>query len=94
MLKVRTPARVHRFKTIHELIHMGRLLQARLHIESLSPKTTLPKLKNALETLSEGLDEIYDDTMDRIRVQHPDHSSLTLRFIQQIFLASRPMSIV
>lgn len=41
----------------------GMFLQARLHLDFLTTKTTLRKSKNALTTLPEGLDNTYEETM-------------------------------
>lgn len=71
-----------------------RFLQARLHLDSLNTTATLRKLKEALKTLPEGLNQTYDETFRRINAQHPDQASLATRALYWVFHASKPLSIL
>ncbi|KAL9070376.1 MAG: hypothetical protein Q9161_004935 [Pseudevernia consocians] len=72
----------------------GMFLQARLHLDFLTTKTTLRKLKNALAALPEGLNDTYDETMERINSQHTDQSTLASKVICWVFYASRPLTML
>ena len=69
-------------------------MQARLHLDSLTTKTTLRKLKNALTALPEGLDNTYDETMERINSQHPDQATLAMKVLCWVFHAFRPLTVL
>ena len=64
-------------------------MQARLHLEFLTTKTTLRKLKDALTALPEGLNVTYDKTMERIHSQYPDHVTLARKVLCWLFYAQR-----
>lgn len=72
---------------------MSRFLQARLHLDSLSTKITLRKLKSALHSLPEGLDQTYDEVWHRIKTQNPDDAELATRVIYWVHHAFRPLTI-
>ena len=72
---------------------MQRFLQARLHLDFLTTKTTLRKMKDALKSLPEGLNNTYDETMKRIDSQHPDHAILAKKVLYWIFYAFRPLTV-
>lgn len=72
----------------------ARFLMARLYLDSLATKITRRKVKSALEMLPEGLDEIYDETMRRIRFENPsDHADLAMKVLTWIFFAFRPLRV-
>lgn len=73
---------------------MQRFLQARLHLDFLTTKTTLRKMKDALKCLPEGLNDTYDETMKRIDSQHPDHATLARKALYWIFYAFRPLTVL
>ena len=76
-------------RTIHD-----RFLMARLYLESLITKITRRKIKAALNTLPEGLYEIYDEMMKRIQLQNPkDHADLAVKVLGWIFFTLRPLTI-
>ncbi|KAI1413342.1 hypothetical protein F5Y13DRAFT_198613 [Hypoxylon sp. FL1857] len=66
-----------------------------LYLDTLINKTTRRKIKNALETLPEGLDSIYEELMARIKLQNPrDHADLAIRVLGWIFYAARPLTVI
>lgn len=68
---------------------------ARLYLDTLVKKTTRRKIKNALETLPEGLDSIYEELMNRVKLQNPhDHAELAMRVLGWICYTSRPLTVV
>ena len=69
-------------------------MQARLHLEFLTTKTTLRKLKDALTALPEGLNDTYDKTMERIHSQYPDQASLARKVICWLFHAYQPLTML
>ncbi|KAM0463933.1 hypothetical protein ACHAO4_000658 [Trichoderma viride] len=72
----------------------GMFLMARLYLDTLVKKTTRRKIKTALETLPEGLDSIYEELMNRVKLQNPhDHAELAMRVIGWIFYTSRPLTV-
>ncbi|KAI0885923.1 uncharacterized protein GGS22DRAFT_188212 [Annulohypoxylon maeteangense] len=73
----------------------GMFLMARLYLDTLINKTTRRKIKNALETLPEGLDSIYEELMVRIELQNPrDHADLAIKVLGWIFYAARPLTVI
>lgn len=73
-------------------IYFYRFLQARFHLDSLVAKTTLRKLRVALDTLPDGLDETYDEVMRRISVQGNDKYQLARKVLSWIVNAMTPLS--
>ncbi|KAG4432894.1 hypothetical protein IFR05_011612 [Cadophora sp. M221] len=72
----------------------GMFLMARLYLDTLTTKTTRRKIKSALDNLPEGLDSIYDELMERIKLQNPrDHADLAIRVLGWIFFAVRPLTV-
>lgn len=66
---------------------------ARLYLDALVTKTTR-KIKNALETLPKGLDSIYEELMNRVKLQNPhDHAELAIRVLGWIFYTARPLTV-
>ncbi|KAL7928629.1 hypothetical protein V8C35DRAFT_317810 [Trichoderma chlorosporum] len=73
----------------------GMFLMARLYLDTLVTKTTRRKIKSALETLPEGLDSIYEELMNRVKLQNPqDHAELAMRVLGWIFYAARPLTVI
>ena len=62
-------------------------------MDSLSTKITLRKLKFALHSLPEGLDQTYDEVWYRIKTQNPDDAELATRVIYWVHHAFRPLTI-
>ena len=69
-------------------------MQARLHLEFLTTKTTLRKLKDALTALPEGLNDTYDKTMERINSQYPDQATLARKVLCWLFYAYQPLTML
>lgn len=70
-----------------------RFLVVRLNLDSLSTKTTLRKLKNALSALPDGLNESYDEVIMRIRGQSRDDHLLARQVLFLITFAMAPLSL-
>lgn len=68
-----------------------KFLLARLHLDSLTAKTTLRKMKAALSSLPEELDRTYDQVLQRIHAQGTDHAMLALKVLGWIRYAARPL---
>lgn len=57
--------------------------------------TTLRKLKKALISLHEGLDKIYDETLEWAYAQHHlDQANLARKALDWVFFASRPLTML
>lgn len=54
-------------------------------------KTTLRKVKTALDSLPEELDRTYDQVLQRIQAQDRDHAVLALKVLGWIHHAVRPL---
>lgn len=67
-------------------------LLARLYMDSLMRSITLRKIKAALTLLPEGLDNMYDDAVERIQDQDPEYASLTMKVLSWIYFAIRPLN--
>lgn len=70
-----------------------RFLLARLHLDSLSTKTTLRKFKTALESLPDDLNVTYDEIWERIKAQNPDDADLAKKVVYWVFHAMRPLTV-
>ncbi|KAF2463616.1 ankyrin, partial [Lindgomyces ingoldianus] len=73
----------------------GMFLLARLHIDSLSDKTTVKKVKTTLANLSKGLaalDDAYEDALQRIKSQLDGHYKLAKKVLSWITYARRPLT--
>lgn len=66
---------------------------ARLHLDSLSTKTTLRKFKTALEALPVDLNVTYDEIWERIKAQNPDDAELAKKVVYWVFHAMRPLTV-
>jgi hypothetical protein len=51
---------------------MSRFLLAKFHIESLSKKSTIKRVREALKTLPKDLNDSYDSAMKRIEDQNEE----------------------
>lgn len=67
---------------------------ARLHLDSLSTKTTLRKFKTALESLPVDLNMTYDEIWERIKAQNPDDADLAKKVVYWVFHAVRPLTVL
>ncbi|KAF1961004.1 ankyrin [Byssothecium circinans] len=73
----------------------GMFLLARLHIDSLSDKTTAKMVKATLANLSKGsaaLDDAYKDALQRIKSQLVGHYKLAKKVLSWITYARRPLT--
>lgn len=73
----------------------GMFLLAKLHLNTLLRSPTKGEVKECLNNLSsgrEGLDEVYDLAMERIRQQGGSYSILAHRLLMWIVHARRPLS--
>lgn len=78
----------------YKLTH-SRFLLARLHIDSLSGKTTAKEVKSTLATLSKGADALndaYHEALERIEGQLAGHSQLAKKALTWIIFAKRPLT--
>lgn len=69
-------------------------LLARLYIDSLTRLITLRKVKAALTTLPEGLENMYDDVLERIQGQDTELASLAMDILGWIYHAKRPLQLL
>lgn len=72
----------------------GMFLLARLYIESLTRLITLRKVKAALTTLPEGLENMYNDVLERLQVQDTELASLAMDVLRWIYDAKRPLQLL
>ena len=70
----------------------GMYLLAHLYIDSLKHLPNVRELQNALRTLPEGLDAIYEDKLKRITSQKKANAKLARQALYWITLAHRPLS--
>lgn len=68
-------------------------LLARLYMDSLMRLITLRKIKAALTLLPEGLDDMYDDTLERIQAQDSECASLAMKVLSWAYFALRPLNL-
>lgn len=69
-------------------------LLARLYIESLTRLITLRKVKVALTTLPDGLENMYNDVLERIQGQDTELASLAMNVLGWICHAKRSMQLL
>lgn len=84
-------------KSIIEIIvskARGMFLLARLYVESLTRLITLRKVKVALTTLPEGLENVYNDVLERIQGQDSELASLAMNVLGWIYHAKRPLQLL
>ncbi|KAL8730751.1 MAG: hypothetical protein Q9166_003821 [cf. Caloplaca sp. 2 TL-2023] len=70
-------------------------LLARLHVESLASAAglSIKHVRNKLKTLPTTLTGTYDDAMQRIDKQAPDHTRIALKALAWVSYALRPLSL-
>jgi hypothetical protein len=69
-----------------------RFLLAQLHFESLSKKQTRKAVRQALTSLPKGLDDTYEEALERIRSQDGDDVLLAERVLSWISFAEHPLT--
>ncbi|KAL8948819.1 MAG: hypothetical protein Q9222_005026 [Ikaeria aurantiellina] len=70
---------------------VGRFLAAKFHLDSLSTKSSIRAIRNALVNLSNTLTELYDETLERIESQNTDDRKLAKKALQWIAFTYRPL---
>ncbi|KAL5374684.1 hypothetical protein DPSP01_011775 [Paraphaeosphaeria sporulosa] len=98
----RLPKCIQRDRTLQKMVEEeipervdGMFLLARLHIDSLSDKTTPKKVKTTLANLSKGsaaLDDAYKDALQRVESQLDGHRELAQKVLSWITYAKRPLT--
>ena len=68
-------------------------MAAKLHVDSLSTKTSIKKLKNALENLSTNLNVLYDEAILRIEEQNSDYRILAKKALRWVAYTYRPLTV-
>ena len=71
----------------------GGFLLARLHMDSLVGKLNARAVRTALENLPEGMDDTYDEAMERVERQDDIRKQLAKRVLSWITYAIRPLSV-
>lgn len=71
----------------------GMFLMARLYLDSLISLSTLRRVKESLDTLPDGLAEVYSDCLGRIRSQSSEDATLANRTLYWIVHAVRPLTV-
>ncbi|KAJ6574285.1 hypothetical protein B0H19DRAFT_1341409, partial [Mycena capillaripes] len=70
----------------------GMFLLAKLHIESLSTKTTVKSVREALKTLPKTLNDSYEDAMRRIKEQDEESRKTAHSTLTWVANAKRPLT--
>jgi len=70
-----------------------RFLLARLHMDSLVGKLSTAEVLSALEILPEGMDDTYDEAMERIGRQVDNDKELAKRVLSWLTYLVRPLSL-
>ncbi|KAL8698451.1 MAG: hypothetical protein Q9201_006562 [Fulgogasparrea decipioides] len=71
----------------------GMFLAAKLHVDSLSSKTSVKALKTAIQNLSSKLDDLYDDALRRIDSQSLDDRELAEKALRWVAYTYRPLDV-
>ncbi|KAJ6587997.1 hypothetical protein B0H19DRAFT_196945, partial [Mycena capillaripes] len=72
----------------------GMFLLARLHIESLSTKDTVKKVREALKVLPKTLNASYDNVIERIDKQHEEAQNRAYSALTWVVNAKRPLKVL
>lgn len=91
----KSPSIAHKKGFFFSCLTCFRFLLARLHVESLASAAGLSvkHVRNKLQTLPTTLTGTYDDVMQRIKDQAPDHVRLALKALAWVSYAFRPLSL-
>ncbi|KAJ7080209.1 hypothetical protein B0H15DRAFT_997571, partial [Mycena belliarum] len=99
-LAPRLTKHVHRQPTLREEIKScitskveGMFLLAKLHIGSLSTKTTVKAVRQALQDLPQDLNQTYEEAMERILSQSSDDKQLALQALTWVAYTKRLLSV-
>ncbi|KAJ7923122.1 ankyrin repeat-containing domain protein [Mycena leptocephala] len=71
----------------------GMFLLAKLHIESLSKKSTIKRVREALKTLPKDLNDSYDSAMKRIEDQNMEERTIAHSALTWVVNAKRPLTV-
>ena len=71
----------------------GMFLVAKLLMDSLKTKATPKAIRNALDTLPTTLDDIYEDTLKRIKFQCEDDSNNAMKILSWVVHCKRPLTV-
>src|ERR1700722_14181975 len=69
----------------------ARFLLARLHMDTLVGKLNARQVRTALENLPEGMDNTYDEAMERVERQDDSRKELAKQVLSWITYAVRPL---
>jgi hypothetical protein len=72
---------------------LARFLLARLHLDLLQEKLNVAGVRKSLQILPNGLDDSYNETMERICRQDEDRKQLAMQVFMWITYAVRPLRI-
>ena len=75
------------------VLTMSRFLLAVLHIESLASQLNKAAVRNALDKLPQGLDDTYDEALQRIQRQGQPSVEMAYRVLSWISYAYRPLTV-
>ncbi|KAJ6536872.1 hypothetical protein B0H19DRAFT_1003807, partial [Mycena capillaripes] len=71
----------------------GMFLLAKLHIESLSSKTTIKTVREALKALPKNLNDSYNEAMNRIKSQNEEDRNIAHSALTWVVNAKRPLTV-
>ncbi|KAJ7328855.1 ankyrin repeat-containing domain protein [Mycena albidolilacea] len=71
----------------------GMFLLAKLHIESLSSKTTIKTVREALKALPKNLNDSYNEAMNRIESQNEEDRNVAHSALTWVVNAKRPLTV-
>ncbi|KAI4120703.1 MAG: hypothetical protein LQ338_006827 [Usnochroma carphineum] len=71
----------------------GMFLAAKLHVDSISTKTSVKMLKRAIENLSDDLNVLYKDALSRIESQNQDDRKLAEKALGWVAYTYRPLRV-
>ncbi|KAJ6546226.1 hypothetical protein DFH09DRAFT_1087863 [Mycena vulgaris] len=69
----------------------GMFLLAKLQIDSLSTKSTVRAVRDALQNLTKDLEHTYEEALDRIEAQNEDDRNIAWQTISWVSNAKRPL---
>ena len=72
----------------------ARFLRARMHMDSLVGKLNTAEVRAALGNLPKGVDDIYDEAMERVERQDDNRKELAKRVLSWISNVSRPLTVI
>ena len=75
------------------MLTMSRFLLVVLHIESLASQLNRAAVRNALNKLPQGLDDTYDEALQRIQRQGQPSAEMAYRVLSWISYAYRPLTV-